>query len=226
MLRENGEIELVGAYLSATEALAAINSGGVDLAFFDVEMPELTGVQAAAGISFDPKPLLIFATAHPEYAVEAFGIDAIDFVLKPFDQARITKAIQKASRMLALIRSADQDAGEPIESGERKNVLKVKDGGSYHFVPLEDILWIEAAGDYSVIHRAGRELAIRQTISSLGAALDGGQFFRVHRSHIVSKRHVVSVKRLAKGEAEISLTNGVIIKSSRSYADAVRSLTS
>jgi len=224
MLSENSEIDLVGTFLSAAEALTSINAGGIDLAFFDVEMPELSGVEAVTKITVDPKPLLIFATAHPEYAVDAFGIDAIDFVLKPFDEPRIAKAIQKASRMLALIHSANEHADEPLESGERKGVLKVKDGGSFHFVPLETILWIEAAGDYSVIHHNGRELAIRKTLSSLQEELDGRQFCRVHRSSIVSKSHVASVKRLAKGETEISLDNGVVVKSSRSYSDAVASL--
>ena len=211
MLNEIRDVDLVGAFLSASEALAAINAGGIDIAFFDVEMPELSGVEAVTRITVEPKPLLIFATAHPEYAVDAFGIDAIDFFLKPFDEARLAKAIEKASRMHALIRSSNEHAVEPVESGERKDVLKVRDGGSFHFIPLSAIIWIEAAGDYSVIHHDGRELAIRKTLSSLEEELDDRRFCRVHRSSIVSKDHVASVKRLAKGEAEISLDNGVIV---------------
>ena len=229
MLGHIETVDLVGTYQSAEDAVLAINAGGIDLAFFDVEMPELSGVDAVAQITVEPKPLLIFATAHPEYAVDAFGIDAIDFVLKPFDESRIEKSVQKAVRMLMLIHSASEAANQldpKPESDDVSDVLKVVDGGSVYFVTLKDIIWIEAAGDYSVIHRRDKELAVRRAISSLEAELDAESFIRIHRSHIVSKEHVSSIRRMAKGDAEIELSNGVTVRSSRSYSEKVEQLTS
>lgn len=228
MLRITNEVDLLGSYQSASEAITAINHGGVDLAFFDIEMPELAGVEAVAAIKVDPKPLVIFATAHPEYAVDAFGIDAIDFVLKPFDEDRIAKAVGKATRMVSLIRASGEVSDQMISEATHsdvEDVLKVQDGPSVYFVPFKDIIWIEAAGDYSVIHRLDRELAVRKTISSLESDLSGAGFCRIHRSHIVSIEHVSSVKRMAKGEAEIKMTNGVVVRSSRSYSHIVEALT-
>ena len=229
LLVQTGDVELLGAYQNAADALGVINNGGVDLAFFDVEMPELSGVEAASEITAEPKPLLVFATAHPEYAVDAFGIDAIDFVLKPFDSERIAKSVQKAERMLALIKAsgdATDQLASKTEAGDTSDVLKINDGGSIYFVPLNEIIWIEAAGDYSVIHRLEKELAVRRTISSLETELAESGFFRVHRSHIIAKEHVSSVRRLAKGEAEFSLSNGITVRSSRSYGEKVSALTS
>ena len=229
MLSQSGQIDLVGMFKSAEDALTQINAGGVDLAFFDVEMPELSGVDAVSKITIEPKPLLVFATAHPEYAVEAFGIDAMDFVLKPFDEQRIAKSVEKAARMLTLIQSSSEAANQleqKVAGEDVSDVLKIVDGGTVYFVPLKDIIWIEAAGDYSVIHRADKELAVRRTISSLEAELSPVGFFRVHRSHIVSKDHVLSLRRMAKGEAEIELSNKLTVRSSRSYSEKVEALTS
>jgi len=151
MVKETGKVEVVAACQSALEALDIINQGGIDLAFFDIEMPELSGVMAASKISVEPKPLLVFATAHSEYAVDAFGIDAIDYVLKPLDQDRISKSVVKAERLMRMIKErsvSSLDRSPAIERPSNEEVLKIKDGGSIHFIPLRDITWIEAAGDY------------------------------------------------------------------------------
>ena len=107
MLRDTGQVAIEGTYLSVREAIDRINQGGIDLAVLDIEMPELSGVEASTQITADPKPLIVFATAHPEYAVEAFGIDAIDYILKPFDQVRVEKAVEKAARMHRLIAESE-----------------------------------------------------------------------------------------------------------------------
>jgi len=107
MLRDTGEVAIEGAYLSVLDAIERINAGGIDLAVLDVEMPILSGVEASEQITVDPKPLIVFATAHPEYAVEAFGLDAIDYVLKPFDRHRIAKAVEKAIRFRQLIEQSE-----------------------------------------------------------------------------------------------------------------------
>jgi len=228
LLEQTSRVEIVGAYQSAEDAVSAINSGCIQLAFFDIEMPELNGVEAVSAITVDPKPLLVFATAHSEYAVEAFGIDAIDFVLKPFDEKRIAQSVKKAERMLGLIDRSMGVKGKnnaQIDSPTGSDVVKIRDGSSYYFISTKDIIWIEAAGDYSLIHSLGSELAVRQTISALEKDLKNFGFLRVHRSAIVAINHISSVKRLAKGEAHISMADNTIIKSSRSYRDQIEELT-
>ena len=226
-LEQSDQVELVAKCQSAAEALTVIERGGVDLVFFDVEMPELTGVAAAAQIGVEPKPLLVFVTAHPEYAVEAFGIDAIDYVLKPIRRDRLLKSVDKAVRMTRLIQES-RERTEPDEQlnypQESDDVIKIQDAGSFHFLSLKDILWIEAAGDYSLLHKTGAEIAVRRTISSLEGELPSNRFLRIHRSAIISVDHISEIRRLAKGEAEIKMGAGAWVKSSRSYRDVIAGL--
>jgi len=169
LLEDTGSVNIVLATQSIVSALERINQGGVDLIIFDIDMPRLTGVEAAQEITATPNPLLVFTTAHPEYAVEAFGVDAIDYVLKPLTPERIAHAVDKAVRMHALIAASetvpDQELPETHESGPE--VLKVKDMGNVYFVPFSEVTSIEAAGDYSLVHTADRDYAMRKAIRTL-----------------------------------------------------------
>ncbi|MEM5518151.1 LytTR family DNA-binding domain-containing protein [Henriciella sp. AS95] len=226
MLGEIDSVEIVGAYLSVRKAIERINAGGVDLAFLDIEMPDLSGMEATEAITADPKPLIVFATAHPEYAVEAFGIDAIDYILKPIDPHRVGKAVEKAERLRRLI--AVNEAGEngAIEAAEidEPAMLRIKDAGRYYFIPREDVVWIEAAGDYSLLHTSEKEAAVRRAIKLLEDELPGDQFVRVHRSAIISRSHIREIRMLQKGEAQILLTGDVKVRTSRSYKDVIQAL--
>ncbi len=229
MLARTGKVEIVGAFQAVEQALCAINRGGIDLAVLDVEMPGLSGVEAAQAIRVEPRPLVVFATAHPEYALDAFGIDAIDYLLKPLDTARVCHAVDKAVRLLGIIRNREASppsrpvapAAEPTSPDE----LRFQDAGRFYVLPLREIIWIEAAGDYSLIHMVQSELAVRRTLSSLEESLPMGRFQRVHRSSIVATGCIRQIRRLAKGEAEIVLSGGVTVRSSRSYREAVDRLT-
>lgn len=226
MLRDTGQVSIEGTYLSVREAIDRINQGGIDLAVLDIEMPELSGVEASAQITADPKPLIVFATAHPEYAVEAFGIDAIDYVLKPFDQVRVEKAVEKAARMHRLIEESEEEVAEEAEAQrtDPPAMLRIKDAGRYYFIPRADVIWIEAAGDYSLLHTADREAAIRRAIKSLDSDLPVDEFVRVHRSAIVSVAHIREIRMRPKGEAQIFLTNDITVRTSRSYRDTIQKL--
>lgn len=229
ILRDTGKVEIIAQCQSAADALAVINAGGVDVVFLDVEMPELTGVEAVQDITIDPKPLIVFATAHAEYAVDAFGIDAIDYILKPIDTVRVERAVDKALRLLRLIqqgreRGSASGGEEPDLGTGSADALRLSDAGRHHIIPYEDIIWIEAAGDYSLLHRRGSELAVRRTISSLEQELPHEMFLRVHRSSIISARHVTQVQRRAKGEATLQLTGGTEVRTSRSYRAVIATL--
>jgi len=213
-----------------TEALEIINRGGIDLAVFDIDMPQLSGVDAARAISVDPKPLLVFATAHAEYAVDAFDIDAIDYILKPVEQARVSHAVEKAVRLHRSIGHASHGGViSAPDSGAGKlpnDVLQLRDGSRYYVVPLDAIIWIEAGGDYSLIHTGEGEIVVRRTLSSLEGSLPAERFLRVHRSYIIARAHVREVRRMTKGEAEIHLSADITVRSGRSYREAVAGLVS
>lgn len=225
LLRSSGEVEIEGAFASVEDAVERINRGGIELAVFDIEMPGASGVEAWSQVSIEPKPLLVFATAHPEYALEAFDIDAIDYLVKPLEQERVNKAVEKALRMSRLIASVQ--APEPSEGQalEETETIKVRDGGRIHFVPFEDVVWIEAAGDYSLVHTGEREYAMRRTITALDKQLPAERFVRIHRSTIIARSHVREARLLAKGEAMITLDTGTKVRASRSYRQVIRELT-
>ena len=226
MLRDTGQVAIEGTYLSVREAIDRINQGGIDLAVLDIEMPELSGVEASTQITADPKPLIVFATAHPEYAVEAFGIDAIDYILKPFDQVRVEKAVEKAARMHRLIAESEEEVAEEADAqrADPPAMLRIKDAGRSYFIPRADVIWIEAAGDYSLLHTADREAAIRRAIKSLESDLPADEFVRVHRSAIVSVAHIREIRMRPKGEAQIFLTDDITVRTSRSYRDTIQKL--
>ncbi|WOI52662.1 LytTR family DNA-binding domain-containing protein [Parvularcula sp. LCG005] len=229
LLEDTGMVEIVAACQSVEEALSVVNGSGIDLLIMDIEMPELSGVAATRQITVTPKPLLIFATAHAEYALDAFSVDAIDYLLKPINQTMVTRAVQKAARLCSVIAVAetsasDEKLAEPAPA-DTSRTLKIRDGGFVYFISYDDIYWIEAAGDYSLVHTTDREYAIRKTLREFEEELPLDRFVRVHRSAIISSSQVREVKLLTKGEATIVLASGHSVKSSRSYRDAVKALT-
>ena len=227
MLLATGKVEVLACHLTAKEAVEHIERGGVDLAVFDIEMPELTGVNAVLSITTQPKPLILFATAHAEYALDAFDVDAIDYLLKPLHQERVNKAIEKAVHLNGLIRS---DIGYLTNEDEisrlsnRSDVVRINDAGRHYIIPYDDIIWIEAAGDYSLIHKTDGQIVVRRTLTSLEAELSPTSFQRVHRSSIVSNHHVTEVRWLPKGDSEIIVSGGTVIKASRRHKKAVEAI--
>ena len=227
LLTETGAVSIVGVCQSARDALDLVNRGGVDLVVFDIEMPELSGVDAYSQIKASPRPLVIFATAHPKYAVEAFDVEAIDYILKPLSSGRVGAAIEKALRLHGLIKERREEYRVPsvnIATQDRPDLLKIKDAGKFYFVPHDDIYWVEAAGDYSVLHTKDRDLTVRLPIKKIESELPATRFVRVHRSAIISVAHIREVVVLPKGESQIVLEGGDRVRTSRSYRGIVQQL--
>jgi two-component system LytT family response regulator len=226
MLIATGLVAPVTACQSVHHAIDTINAGGIDLFVADIEMPDINGFGAYERILVRPRPLLIFATAHPEYAIDAFSVDAIDYLLKPIDPARVEKAVEKAVRVSRLIASSEaEDAKHVDDPPDSALFLKLRDAGRYYFIPYSEVIWIEAAGDYSLLHMHERETAVRVSIKTLETQLPAARFVRVHRSAIVSLPHIREVRLLSKGEALIKLVNDSAVRASRSYTDAVHRIT-
>jgi two-component system LytT family response regulator len=225
-LEEIDRIEVIGECGNGREAIDAIDEHSPDLVFLDVQMPGLDGFDVLERI--DVLPDIIFSTAYDQYAIQAFDAGAVDYLLKPYSQDRFRKAVDRAlkrhdqdendhaDRLAALLQKARaQDDDTP----ER---LYVRHGEKIIPVDVEDILWIEAAGDYSKLHTRDKTYLSSLGIGELEERLDGKRFARVHRSHIIAFPAVDHLRSDGSGGYNVILDDGTKVRVSRSYAPDVR----
>lgn len=206
LLREHPEIEIIGECGSGSEALGEIRVSRPDLLFLDVQMPECDGFDVIEMLGNDAPPAVIFVTAYDRYALRAFETGALDYLLKPFDNARFELAIARAKQRIG------GHSGE-----QRLERVVVKNAGEICFVKISDIDWIEAADYYACLHVGAKNHLLRRSLSDLEEELDPKQFCRVHRSGIVNLDRVRSLKLHADGEYEVLLENGSRVRLSRRY---------
>ena len=237
------EVEVVQTCANGREALAAIVEHEPDLVFLDIQMPGLTGFDVIREIQGEIMPMIIFVTAYDAYAIDAFKIHAVDYLLKPVEDERLAEAVQRAAENLQQAHAMDEKQrlldmlvsvtgkspaaiGELLESEDGVSPqtarLAIKDGSSTTFVPIKDIDWIDAAGDYMCIHAKGQTHIMRITMKDLEARLDPNVFQRVHRSTIVNLQRVEKVSSHINGEFHLTLSCGSSLKMSRSYKDKVK----
>jgi two-component system LytT family response regulator len=228
LLRGEADIELVCECATGQEAKTAIEQGDLDLLFLDIQMPEVTGMDLAQTIRANGMPAVVFVTAYDEYALRAFEVHALDYLLKPFSSDRFRAALGHAREHLAKRRTTAADppgsaaaTREPQPNG-RRNRLMVKSGGRIHFIRTGDIDWCEAAGNYVRMHVAHQEYLVRDTMSHLESQLDGQQFMRIHRSTIVNVDRIQEMQSSFNGEYVVLLRNGTRLTLSRGYRDAIQ----
>ena len=242
LLKKYEGIEVVGHANNGRRALAAIREQKPDLVVLDIQMPGMTGFEVLEGLqSDDHMPLILFATAFDKYAVEAFDVSAVDYLLKPVEEARLRRALLRAAermgratkgdlvQALAELRSRSGRPPSALEGGgsDRKasfDRLPVRQGGTVQFLDFEDIGWVDAAGDYMCVHAAGETHILRCTMKQLSERLAGGPFARIHRSTIVNLRKIEQIAPLPKGECTLHLPDGIKLKVSRNFRSAVRHL--
>jgi len=217
-LAADPEVVVVGDCIGV-EAPALIEREQVELVFLDVEMPEVDGFQVLAALQPGALPATVFVTAYDEYAVRAFEVHAIDYLLKPFDDARLFTALARAKQRLARDGAA---VGEPLvallnERMAHKPVERflVRERGKVVVVRTQDIDWIEAADYYATLHVGGAAHLMRQTMADLEASLDAQRFVRVHRRAIVNIDRVREVHPLFRGDCTLVLADGTQVKLSR-----------
>jgi two-component system LytT family response regulator len=217
-LREllGGEMDVViaGEASSGVEGLDLIRTLSPDLVFLDIQMPGLDGFEMVEQVEIEKIPIFIFVTGYSDYAVKAFEIEAVDYLCKPFDKERLLIALERAMRRLSVRGTV---SGDQTGANHWLSRLAIKEENGIVFVPVEQILWIEAANKYVVVHAAGREHIARQTIQSLEDALDPKQFVRIHRSILVRKAAVRGLHPLFHGDYIVKLTNGAELTLSRSF---------
>lgn len=237
------QIEVLRACSNAREALDAIAELGPDLVFLDIQMPEMTGLEMIQQLQQDNMPLIVFVTAYDAFAVDAFTANAVDYLLKPIEVDRLQFAIDKVSQqiqsqeaveqkqrlldiVIGLTGKSEMAVKELLASTEDPNNysdrLAIKDGSSTTFVPIKDIDWVDAAGDYMCVHVQGQTHIMRTTMKELEAQLDPNIFQRVHRSTIVNLQRVEKVASHINGEFHLTLSCGSSLKMSRSYKDKVK----
>jgi len=163
------------------------------------------------------RPVFIFVTGYSEYAVKAFEIEAVDYLRKPFDKERLSISLERAIRRLS---TRDTVSGRQVERNQWLSRLAIKEKDGIVFVPVEQILWIEAANKYVIVHTANREHIARQTIQSLEDALDPRQFVRIHRSILVRKAAVRGLHPLFHGDYIVKLADGIELTLSRNFREA------
>ncbi|HEV8124918.1 MAG TPA: LytTR family DNA-binding domain-containing protein [Gemmatimonadales bacterium] len=222
LLGRETDVVVLGEARNGHEAIAAIRSLAPDLVLLDVEMPELDGIGVVRELGEGPLPEIIFVTAYDRYAIAAFDLHAVDYVLKPVNPARFHTALERArtrieretptqltQRIVGLLREYGGDGG----SGTR---LLVRAGDRSYFVAFEDIDWFEAADNYVRVHAAGQRHVIRETLRRLEEELPA-RFVRVHRSSIVNLDRIKEIRSLPSGDGLLVLQNGVSLTLSRGY---------
>ena len=240
-------VDVVAECANGQQALEAIATHSPDLVFLDIQMPGIDGFAVVRQLQTDNMPMVIFVTAFDEYAIDAFKVHAVDYVLKPIDDDRLHEAIERAvahhsheqsertkERLVELMMSMTGASASSIEEMAEGNAplqqwperLVIKDGSDIHLVKSEDIHWIDAAGDYMCIHAGGDTHIMRITMKELESLLNPAEFLRIHRSTIINTRCVDGAQTLGNGEYLLSLEGGAQLKVSRGYRDKVKQLLS
>ncbi len=224
-LRDESDISLVGECGNGLEAIEAIIRERPDLVFLDIQMPEKTGFEVIKSLHGKNLPTIIFVTAYDQYALQAFDVHALDYLLKPFNRERIKRAVTRAREHVESKRRGNLD--ERLNSliadirGEKKYLdrLVVKAVGRVFFLKTDEIDWIEAAGNYVKLH-VGREAhMIRETMNGIEAKLDPAKFLRIHRSTVVNIDRIKELHPMFSGDYAVILRNGTELALSRNYRE-------
>ena len=213
LLQLDPEIEIVSECGSGMEALVEIRNSKPDLVFLDVQMPECDGFDVLEMLGGDRPPAVVFVTAYDQYALRAFESGALDYLLKPFDNARFDRALGRAKERIA-------NGRNPPRTIEW---LSVKSAGQVSFLKISEIDWIEAADYYSCLHVGGKTHLLRRSMSELDQELDQDAFCRIHRSTIVKLDRVRGLKLNENGEYDVLLDNGTRLRLSRRYRKQLQS---
>jgi two-component system LytT family response regulator len=217
---------------NGNQAVEAIQRDRPDLVFLDVQMPRLNGVEVCHALCANktPLPLIIFVTAYDTYALKAFELHAVDYLLKPFDRDRFSEALRHAERQLSRHKEFQVDARlasvlQELSPGSRKpDRLVFKENGRIIFLQPDDVHWVEADGNYIRVHATDGSHYVRDTLASLESQLPSGRFMRISRSMIVNLDRIKELQPLFYGDYAVILKDGSRLSMSRSYRDRLENL--
>ncbi len=246
-LQAHKDINIIAQCSNGREAVEAVRAYQPDLIFLDIQMPGLTGFEVVEAIIEQglSLPRVVFVTAFDQYAMQAFEVHAQDYLLKPADEQRLAQTLDKIrqsihsevnalhkSTLLRLVSDVtgndcekilqELENNQPVSMSSYSDVLAIKDAGEVSRVPVKDILWIDAAGDYMCVHTQDNTHILRKTMKQLEEILDPRRFLRSHRSTIVNKSFIDKFCSQLNGEYYLVMSNGKELKVSRSYKDKVK----
>jgi two-component system, LytTR family, response regulator len=230
LLEHEPEIEIVGECADGRQAVKAIHRELPDLIFLDIRMPELDGFGVLAAIGAEAAPLIVFVTAYDQFALRAFDVHAVDYLLKPFDRERFQTALRRALEQLkhreggAIERRQSALLADLKPAPRPAERLAVKSGGRVVFVKINDIDWIEAAHNYVELHAGKESHLLRETLNAIEARLAPEIFVRISRSVIVNVERIKELQPLFHGEYTVTLHNGTRLTLSRRYRDKLPQL--
>jgi two-component system LytT family response regulator len=214
MLEADPEVELAGEAANGLEALEAIESVRPDLVFLDIQMPEMDGFEVLRALRPEETPRVIFVTAYDQYALRAFEVNALDYLLKPFSDERFAAALARAKTEAAPSLEA------VLNTTRAPQRFVVRTGSKVRFVAVEDVDWIEAAQNYVCLHAGEESGLLRETMNSLENSLRPAGFVRIHRGLMVNSRRIREISSIGGGEYEIQIGSR-LLKSSRHYRNLV-----
>lgn len=228
-LSEEPDIELVAECDNGLSAVSAIRDKRPDLVFLDVQMPELNGFGVLKEVGDEDAPAVIFVTAFDQYALQAFDVHAMDFLLKPFDRARFRTAVDRARSQIVgnqtgHLRDKLSALLEDLEDKKYLDRLVVKARGRVYFLKVGDVDWIEAAANYVKLHTGMESHTVRETMSNLETRLDPNKFMRIHRSTIVNIDRIEELRQLFHGDYAVVLKGGKSLAVSRGYREKLNTL--
>lgn len=236
LLQDDPEFEVVGECADGREAVEAIQELSPDLVFLDVQMPELDGFGVIEKVGAETMPVVVFVTAYDQYALRAFDVAALDYLLKPYDDERFATAVNRAKsqirqgkvgelsrKLIALLEGQAGELARHPGAGPAKYLRRVmlKTGGRVTFLKVAEIDWIEAEGDYVKLHVGKSWHLLRDTMKRLEAQLDPSRFVRTHRSTIVNIDRIKELHPYFHGDYIVVLHDGTELKLSRSRRHAL-----
>ncbi|HBY58935.1 MAG TPA: DNA-binding response regulator [Solibacterales bacterium] len=223
LLGRHPEVEIVAECRNGFEAVKAAGERKPDLLFLDIQMPKLDGFEVLELL--EPGIAVVFVTAYDEYALKAFEVHAVDYLLKPFAEGRFEEALGRAKQRLGQTPAAHAAvAASARPEGTYSQRIVVRDGANVHLIPAERLDYAEAQDDYVALHTAGKTILKQQTIASLEAALDPARFVRVHRSYLVNLERVARIEAYTKDSKIVILRDGTQVPVSRAGLDRLKGL--
>jgi two-component system LytT family response regulator len=230
LLGDDAEVEVVGECSNGKQAVAAIERTRPDLVYLDVQMPEMDGFAVLDAVAGEWMPAIIFVTAYDRYAVQAFEVHALDYLLKSFDRERFQGALQRAKEQIRRSQEGlwnERLTGllEDLQARQtRLTRFVIRSAGRIFFLRVEEIDWLEAAGNYVRIHVGRESHLVRETLQSVEGRLDPAKFLRVHRSTVVNFDRIKEMQPLFHGDYVVRLRDGTELTLSRNYREKLAGL--
>jgi two-component system, LytTR family, response regulator len=240
LLQRDADLEVIGEAASGAEAVEALRELKPDLVMLDVQMPGMSGFDVIRTVGPEHMPAVVFVTAFDQFAVRAFEVNAVDYLLKPFDDERFSLTVARAKRvirqahagelsrrlaeLLVNAGNAPMSAPAPVSTETYADRLVVKTGGRVFFLRTDELEWIEAADYYVKLHTGGKTHLLRETMNALEARLDPRKFFRVHRSAIVHLDRIRELQPYFRGEHVLILQDGTKLKLSRARREKLEGI--